>query len=79
MSDQDGGDATALVAHAIGWGLLLTLAKKKVIDKQEVMDSLDIGLHWLETLQDQFSNPSAVEDARKIIEQKMNAFRAQMP
>jgi hypothetical protein len=62
---------TAITAYAIAWGFLLKLGEKGILSRQEIVDSLDLALVFVEDNAKHFDDPMATDAARRIVESLM--------
>ena len=65
---------TAITAYAISWGLLMKLGEKGLLSRQEAVDVLDFALLFLEENAQHFSDQTATDTARQLVEQLIQTF-----
>jgi hypothetical protein len=75
MADDNHTPATAVASYALWWGLMTTLARKGLLSKEDLMDALDSGLHWLEENQKNFPDQQPALTARAMLESLMDLAR----
>jgi hypothetical protein len=63
--------ATAITAYAIAWGFLLKLGEKGLLTRQEMIDSLDLALVFVEDNAKHFDDQTATDTARQLVESLM--------
>jgi hypothetical protein len=63
--------ATAITAYAISWGFLIKLGEKGILTPQEIMDSLDFALAFVEENSQSFDDKTATDTARQLLESLM--------
>jgi hypothetical protein len=63
--------ATSITAYAICWGFLMKLGEKGLLTRQEVLDSLDFGLAFVEENAKHFDDQTATDTARQLLESLM--------
>jgi hypothetical protein len=63
--------ATAITSYAIAWGFLLKLGEKSLLSRQEIMDSLDFSLAFVEENAKHFDDQTATDTARQLLEALM--------
>jgi hypothetical protein len=63
--------ATALTAYAMSWGVLMKLGEKGVLAREEIIDSLDFALTFVEENARAFDDQTATDTARQLLESLM--------
>lgn len=63
--------ATSITAYAICWGFLIKLGEKGLLTRQEILDSLDVGLAFVEEHAKQFDDQTVTDTARQLLESLM--------
>lgn len=75
MADENGTPATAIASYALWWGMMTMMARKGLLSREDVMDALDSGLHWIEENQKGFPDQEPAVTARAMLEELMNLTR----
>jgi len=60
--------ATAITAYAVTWGLMMKLGERGILTPQEIIDSLDLSLAFVEENAGAFDDQTATNTARKLLE-----------
>lgn len=60
--------ATAITACAVTWGLMMKLGERGILTPQEIIDSLDLSLAFVEENAGAFDDQTATNIARKLLE-----------
>ena len=65
--------ATAITAYAVTWGFMMKLGEKGILTPQEIIDSLDLSLNFVEENAGSFDDQTATDTARKLLEALIKA------
>jgi hypothetical protein len=71
--------ATAITAYAVTWGLMMKLGEKGILTPQEIVDSLDLSLAFVEDTTGAFDDKTATDNARKLLEALMKTVGQKKP
>ena len=69
--------ATAITAYAMSWGFLMKLGEKGILSPEEIIDSLDLALAFVEENAGSFDDQTATDTARQLLEALMSVVGEQ--